>query len=172
MEKIQAHLLGSTISSNSKQAYTQLNQTAIGEKAGDKVIYSLYEAMFLIQNNKMEIFSGKKIIDQEELLKKFTRIDKKFPIKYAVFKDLRVKGYVVKTALKFGAEFRVYHKGRKPGKEHAKWIVFTDNETNKTTWHEFASKNRVAHSTKKNLLLGIVDEESQVLYYEVGWIKP
>ncbi|MBU1252016.1 MAG: tRNA-intron lyase, partial [Nanoarchaeota archaeon] len=38
--------------------------------------------------------------------------------------------------------------------------------------HDFSAKNRVAHSTKKNLLLAIVDEEGDVSYYEVRWVKP
>jgi tRNA-intron endonuclease len=85
---------------------------------------------------------------------------------------LRKKGYVVKTALKFGADFRVYEKGAKPGQKHAKWLVFVENENNQLTWHEFSAKNRVAHSTKKKLLLSIVDAENSVSYYEVSWIKP
>src|SRR3989339_197191 len=112
-------------------------------------------------------------VDLENSFKiKFNKIDKKIHIKYLVFKDLRDKGYTVKTALKFGAEFRIYEKGTKPGKEHAKWIVFTDHESNKLTWHEFSAKNRVAHSTKKNLLLAILDEEGSITYYEVKWVKP
>ena len=109
---------------------------------------------------------------KSELLSRFQKSDKKISTKYLVFKDLRTKGYIVKTALKFGAEFRVYDKGKKPGKEHAKWLVITDRESNKAYWHEFSSKNRVAHSTKKNLLLALVDEEGEIIYYEVKWIKP
>ena len=89
-----------------------------------------------------------------------------------MFKDLREKGYVLKTALKFGADFRVYEKGKKLGKAHAKWVVFVEHETKKTSWHEFSAKNRVAHSTKKKLLLAIVDEEEGISYYEVSWSKP
>jgi len=37
---------------------------------------------------------------------------------------------------------------------------------------DFSAKNRVAHSTKKNLLIGIVDEENDVTYYEISWVKP
>ena len=111
-------------------------------------------------------------ITKKELLKKLQRFDKKIQIKYPVFKSLREKGYIVKTALKFGAEFRVYEKGPKSGGKHAKWIVFTDYESGKLTWHEFSAKNRVAHSTKKNLLLAIVDEEGDISYYEINWIKP
>ena len=88
--------------------------------------------------------------------------------RYPVFKDLRNKGYIVKTALKFGGDFRVYKKT----KEHAKWIVFVDYESKKLTWQEFSAKNRVAHSTNKKLLLAIVDEEGDIIYYEVKWLKP
>ena len=35
-----------------------------------------------------------------------------------------------------------------------------------------SAKNRVAHSTKKNLLLAIVDEEEVITYYEVRWLRP
>ena len=49
------------------------------------------------------------------------------------FKDLRKKGYIVKTALKFGADFRVYEKGVKPGEDHAKWVVFPVHERNTHT---------------------------------------
>ena len=120
----------------------------------------------------MKIFSREKELSKEELIKKFQKFDKKIQIKSSVFKDLRQRGYIVKTALKFGADFRVYPKGVKLGKKHAKWIVFVDYETSKMTWHEFSAKNRVAHSTKKNLLIAIVDEEGDMTYYEVKWLRP
>jgi len=172
MKKIQAHMIGEIIFSNTAEAQSLFEKSRFGEKNGEKIQYSLSESLFLAQRDKMEILLKNKIIPVKELLKKFQKIDKKIQIKYPVFKDLREKGYIVKTALKFGAEFRVYDKGTKPGQNHAKWIVFTDNESKRLTWHEFSAKNRVAHSTKKNLLLAIVDEENDVTYYEVKWVKP
>ena len=79
---------------------------------------------------------------------------------------------MVKTALKFGADFRIYERGVKPGEDHAKWILYPVNEGSTLTWHEFSAKNRVAHSTRKRLLLGIVDSEEDVTYYEVKWTRP
>jgi len=108
-------------------------------------------------------------MSDDGLLRRLKRKDKKFDTKYAAFSDLRGKGYIVKTALKFGAEFRVYDKGIKPREDHAKWILITVRESEKLNWHDFAAKSRVAHSTKKNLLVGIVDEDGDVTYYEVGW---
>lgn len=172
MEKIQAYIVGEIISSNDADAYSLYKKSCFGEPVGEKIQYSLSETLFLVEKGKMEILSRNKKISKKDLLNKFRKIDKKIQIKYIVFKDLREKGYIIKTALKFGAEFRVYGKGTRPGKSHAKWIVFTDHESKKLTWHEFSAKNRIAHSTKKNLLLAIVDEEGDISYYEVKWVKP
>ena len=172
MNSIQAHIIGQMISSNTSEAHALYKKSRFGESKAGKIQYSLSEVLFLIEKGKMDILSRNKKIPKKDLMNKFRRIDKKIQIKYPVFKDLREKGYVVKTALKFGADFRVYDKGSKPGKTHAKWIVFTEHESSKLNWHEFSAKNRVAHSTKKKLLLAIIDEESDITYYEVSWVKP
>ena len=173
MEKIKAILLSGKIFSNSEEARALLEKSNFGEKFGEKIYYSLPETLYLVEKNKMDVFDYRdKKISKTELTKRLERIDKKLKLKYLVFKDLREKGYVVKTALKFGAEFRVYEKGKKVGKSHSKWLVLLASETKPINWHEFTAKNRVAHSTKKNLLIAIVDEENDVLYYETRWLQP
>lgn len=169
---IQAHLIGDKISSSSQDAFLFYERSRFGEKSKGKVEYSVMEALFLISEGKMELFSRGKKIGEEIFLRKAKTRDKKADVKFSVFSDLRKKGYIVKTALKFGAEFRVYEKGFFPGEEHAKWILFTVRESDKMNWYDFASKNRVAHSTKKNLLIGIVDDEGDVTYYEISWMRP
>lgn len=172
MKKIQATFISEKITSNSSEAFELFSKSNMGEKMGEKIIYSLSEALFLIEEEKMEIsnYLGKKLTEAE-IQKKFERIDKKFKTKYLVFKDLRKKGYIVKTALKFGAEFRIYEKEKKQKKTHSKWICFPVSENSTLTWQDFSAKSRVAHSTKKNLLIAIVDEEGDVSYYEIKWIK-
>jgi len=172
MEKIHAHLVGSSIQSNTQEAFALHKKSHFGEPSGEKILYSLPEALFLAEKGKIDVLSKNKKISFRDLIKKAYSVDKRIQIKYAVFKDLRERGYVVKTALKFGADFRVYDRGFSPGEKHAKWVVFVDHESKRLTWHEFSAKNRVAHSTKKNLLLAIVDEEGDVSYYEVRWLKP
>jgi len=116
MKKIQAHLTGQIISSNSSEAKFLYKKSNFGEIVGEKIHYSLSETLFLVEKSKMEIYSRSKKISTRELLNKFRRIDKRIQIKYPVFKNLREKGYILKTALKFGADFRVYEKSSKPGK--------------------------------------------------------
>jgi tRNA-intron endonuclease, archaea type len=134
---------------------------------------TLYEATYLFEKGNLKIFDKKKKeINLPFLLKKAAKFEKMFWTKYCVFKDLRKVGYIVKTALKFGADFRVYDKGIKPGEDHAKWIVYPVKEGDSMTWYEFSAKNRVAHSTKKKLLIGVVDGEGDVTYYEINWKRP
>lgn len=169
---ITAHLTGEKIISNEQEAISLNERSLFGERKSGKIEYPFIEALFLIQENKMLLMSGKKIISFEKTLKNATKIDKKIETKLIVYSDLRKKGCIVKSALKFGAEFRVYEKGSRPGTSHARWILYTTTEHENLNWHDFAAKNRIAHSTKKTLLIAIVDDESDVSYYEVSWIRP
>ena len=172
MEKINAQISGEIIFSNDSEAHNLYKKSCFGELVDNKVQYSISEALYLFEKGKLELFSRNKKLTEKEIMNKLGKIDKRIQTKYPILKDLRERGYIVKTALKFGADFRVYDKGQRPGKKHAKWIVFIDHESKKITWHEFSAKNRVAHSTKKNLLLSILDEEGDITYYEVKWIRP
>ena len=162
------------ITESSDEARDFYNQSRFGSQAdGGKIELSLLEALYLMEKGRLQIKSqAGRIIKFESYVKKARKVEPNFWIRYIVFKDMRNRGYIIKTALKFGADFRVYDRGIKPGEDHAKWIVFPVHEASVFTWHEFSAKNRVAHSTKKRLLLGVVDDESDVTYYEVKWMRP
>lgn len=168
---IQAHFTGSSISSSSEEAFSLSQKSSLGEPKSGKIEYSNVEALYLQEDKKMEVYLKNKKLSQQDLLKKLKKQDKKIETKYVVYRDMRSKGYILKTALKFGAEFRVYERGVKPGQSHARWILFTVKENDSLNWHEFAAKNRIAHSVKKNLLIALVDDESDVSYYEISWRK-
>ena len=154
-----------------RELYNQSRYGTLLEEG--KVQLSLLEALYLIEKGKLKVLDGRnKPISFERVLKKTKKVEPNFWIRYCVFKDIRNRGYIIKTALKFGADFRVYERGVKPGEAHAKWIVYPVHEGETLTWYEFAAKNRVAHSTKKRLLIGIVDDEGDVTYYEIRWVRP
>ena len=143
------------LSSNSQQAFTLFENSKFGEKKSGKIIYSIYEAKYLVETKKAE--SKKKI-----------RLNKQQQNNYFVFKDLRKKGYIIKTGLKFGCEFRVYKKSDK----HASYLLEITTDKQKITLKEFISKNRISHSTGKILLLAIIDSQKDITYYNVSWMKP
>ncbi|MBI2667796.1 tRNA-intron lyase [Candidatus Woesearchaeota archaeon] len=149
------------------------NQSKFGELQEGKFYYSLVEALYLLEKKRMDILDNKnKKINADDFIKKAREVEPNFWIRYVVFRDMRNRGYIVKTALKFGADFRVYDRGVKPGDDHAKWILYPVHEASVSTWYEFSAKNRVAHSTRKRLLIGIVDDENDVTYYNVEWVRP
>lgn len=160
------------ITEDSDKARDLYAQSRYGDMKNSKVELSLIEAMFLLEKEKIKVFNGKKELKSDDFLKKCEKVEKNFWVRYKVFKDMRERGYIVKTALKFGADFRVYDRGVKPGEDHAKWVLFPISESEVLTWFDFAAKNRVAHSTKKRLLIGIVDSEGDVTYYEIKWTRP
>ncbi|MBI2143547.1 tRNA-intron lyase [Candidatus Woesearchaeota archaeon] len=162
------------ITENTDPARELYNQSRYGKLLTDgRVELSFSEAMYLAERGKVSILDGKnKPISAEQFLKKAAKSQQNFWVKYCVFKDIRDRGYIIKTALKFGADFRVYDRGVKPGEDHARWILYPVHEGDKLTWQEFSAKNRVAHSTKKRLLIGVVDDEGDVSYWECRWLRP
>lgn len=162
------------ITEDSDAARELLNQSAFGTILEDgKVQLSLSEALFLLEKKKIIIHDGrKKAMDFETFIRRASKVEANFWVRYLVYKDMRNRGYIVKTALKFGADFRVYDRGIKPGQDHARWIVYPVHEGEKYTWFDFAAKNRVAHSTKKRLMMGVVDDENDVTYWEIRWVRP
>lgn len=174
-EKIKATFVNNRIITESSEKAIELyNQSCFGVVIKEnRLQLSLHEALYLLEKEKLVIYDGRKRkLDFETFLKRAQKIEPNFWIRYCVFKDIRDRGYIIKTALKFGADFRVYDRGIKPGEDHARWIIYPVHEGSTLTWYEFAAKNRVAHSTRKRLLIAIVDEESCVTYYEIRWLRP
>jgi len=162
------------LTESSDPARELYNQSRYGTLLEDgRVQLSLIEALYLADKRKLLVYDSRnKEIDSKILLKKSQKTEPNFWIRYCVYKDIRNRGYIIKTALKFGADFRIYDRGVKPGEDHARWVVFPVHESSSLTWYEFSAKNRVAHSTKKRLLIGTVDDEGDVTYWEVRWLRP
>ena len=150
----------STSSLFNRSAFGTLNKQGGTELSSE-------EALYLVEKKKIDVD-----VSFDNLRRRFNRSNKNFDERYAVFRDLRNRGYILKSGLKFGCDFRVYDKGSRPGKTHAKWLVFSTKENAKSSWKEMSGMARVANSTKKNVLVGIVDSENGVSYFEVSWRRP
>ncbi len=175
VNKLKAKFIGECVLVEEGNLSRELyDKSRFGESNGRKQFqYSLVEGLFLMEKGKINVYDFRnKKLNYEGYFKKAKKIEPNFYVRYCVYKDMRTRGYIIKTALKFGADFRVYDRGVKPGEDHAKWVLYPVHETEVLTWYEFSAKNRVAHSTKKNLLLGVVDDEGDVTYYTVSWTKP
>ncbi len=148
------------------------NKGSFGQFIGGKLELSLEEAAYLREDRELEVFdaNGRKL-SEKAFMSLCERRQKRFLLRYKVFKDLKTAGYILKTAFKYGGDFRVYNKGDVPGKTHSEWILYAVNEHEAISFLTFAAINRVAHSVRKRILFGVVDDEDSVTYYEVTWVR-
>jgi tRNA-intron endonuclease len=139
----------------------------------DRLELSLTEALFLLEKGKIVVYDKvKRPLSVNGFAQKAKLIDPRFWTRYKVYADIRSKGYITKAALKFGADFSVYDKGVHPGKGHSKWLLFAVSSDESFSWRELSAMNRVAHSVKKELLVGVVDSKGDVTYYALSWVRP
>ncbi|MGC8586017.1 MAG: tRNA-intron lyase [Candidatus Micrarchaeia archaeon] len=116
----------------------------------------VYETLFLMERGVLSVENYTKgmILKTAEL----RRHD--FDKLYAVYKDWRSAGYVVKTGFKFGTHFRIYFPGAKPIKNDSNWmhsrhVVHVFPRDSKLLISEWARAIRVAHSVRKTFILAI-----------------
>jgi len=151
----------------------ELGSRGFGEEKEGKLILSPEETMFLKEKRKSFVVTGgKKELDFDGLMKEFSKDDKEFPRKYIVYRDLRGRGYVVKTGFKFGTHYRVYGRGVRPGEAHAIWLVHCVPEEFKCDFHTFSGKVRLAQNVRKKMIYAVVDKEGDITYYKVERFSP
>jgi len=149
-----------------------------GKIKEDRLVLSFCEALHLMERRKIKIKKGKKTLTKKEFYKEASEIDKEFAHKYVVYKDLRERGFLVRTGFKFGTHFRVYDrgvtlkKGPKSKKEHTKWIVHAIPEKFTFSYAEMSRAVRLAQNIRTHLIWAVVDNENDVTYYEIIRITP
>jgi len=150
-----------------------LHEKGFGELKDKRLVLDLFEAYYLLENDKINVedVKGKKI-SAEKIAKIACLKDKKWHSKYAVFEDLRQRGYCVKTGFKFGFDFRVYPKGKKMGEAHSQWCIQALNEGDRHSMTELSRKVRLAQNLKTTLILAIIDREDEVNYYQISRTVP
>jgi tRNA-intron endonuclease len=83
-----------------------------------------------------------------------------------VYSDLRRRGYTPRTGYKFGHHFRVYT----GDKTHSDLLVHALPPGVRLPMSAIARSVRLAHSVKKKMLFGCVQEKG-IRYIEFGRIK-
>ena len=139
----------------------------------DELQLSPMEALYLQEKGKIRILDktpNGKILSVDEMWEMVQNQGMLY--KYIVFRDLRNRGYVVKTGFKYGSEFRLYERGKSPGDGHSDFVVKVVTEDENISVFNFSSYVRVAHGVKKKLLMAVVDDEQDITYYNVEWTRP
>ncbi|NJE05304.1 tRNA-intron lyase [Thermococcus sp. M36] len=168
-EPLEFYLSGDRVFSGREKAINQLyNKRYFGRIINGKLFLSLLEAAYLVERGKITVLDGERELSFEEIMELGRRNDELFDAKYLVYKDLRDRGYTVKSALKFGSHFRVYRRGMD---EHSQWLVWVVPENLRFSPSDITARVRVAHGVRKNMVMAVVDDDGDVVYYKVEWVK-
>lgn len=151
----------------------QLMQKGFGEFEAGKLVLDMKEAVYLTEKKKISVEDSKEnALDRESLIKYASKKNKRFYRVYVVYRDMRERGYVVKTGYKFGFDLRVYPRGKKPGEEHTKWVIGVHTQDDKFSMPEFSRMVRLSGNLKTTLRIAVVDSEDDINYYEVSRVTP
>lgn len=104
-------------------------------------------------------------------------IDEQSEPKLMVYRDLKERGWLVRTGFKYGAHFRVYN--NRSLEEHSRFLVHCVDESREFTWEELSRALRLSHSVRKRFLFaffptGLSEPHysgSGPVYLEMEWVR-
>ena len=147
-----------------RQGIEELYATSFyGRPRGEILELSLIESAYLIYTEKITVESDAEELDFKRFFLAASSIVKDFELLYVVYKDLRERGYFVQPSV---TGFRVYPRGGHPGKMPAEFFVFVTSERVPLPLSGLGAQIDTVENLKKRLVLAIVDEESDITYYE------
>ncbi|MEM0021604.1 MAG: tRNA-intron lyase [Fervidicoccaceae archaeon] len=132
---------------------------------------SLVEALYLLERGMIEVYTFDNVkLSADELRGEARKRIENFDSLYRIYEDLRKKGFVVRSGLKFGSDYAIYRVG--PGIEHAPYLVHVYKGEQEIDPIEIVRMGRLSHSVRKKFMLAIDDEKSGIEYVLFKWFKP
>lgn len=133
------------------------------------LVLDLIEGYYLSDRNKLQIIrTDGGIVSSSEMRRICRKQYSDFDTKYAVFHDLRDRGYIVTPGIKFGCDFAVYERG--PGIDHAPYLVQVYRDRDILTATGIVLAGRLATTVKKQFILAIPRVKSgKVDYVGFDW---
>jgi tRNA-intron endonuclease, archaea type len=141
-------------------------------ESGGGLILDRYEAVYLTEMVRADVVGGRgRPVLWPSLFRRAVRIDPGFAVRYLVYRDLRQRGYVVRASGPPVA-FAVLPRGGVLHRTPSRFWVEALSEREPFDLGRLFDLAERAQSAKKLLLLGVVDEESDLTYYRVRRPSP
>lgn len=126
-----------------------------------------YEAVYLSEMGRVDLRgTAGRTVSWPTVFRRAVRADPGFAVRYLVYRDLRQRGYVVRASPPPVA-FTVLPRGGTLHKTPSRYWVEAISERVPFDLARLFDLAERAQSAKKLLLLGLVDEESDLTYYRV-----
>ncbi len=130
---------------------------------------SFVETLYLSDEGFLDVYldDGEKI-SKKRFIDIVSKTQPDINLRFTVFKDLKKRGFIVKTGFKFGSHFRVYTKH--PDVSHAEYLVHVVDKDFSGFWSEISRAVRLAHSVNKEIVFAIVDKK--IDYIKLVRVRP
>lgn len=135
-----------------------------GRMKGENFELALVEAAYLIDREKVSVEEDGRPLDFRAFFVRASQAQEYFELKYIVYRDLRERGYYVQPGV---TDFRVFPRGGKPSQAASRYFVHVISERKPLPMGELVGNLQAALNVRKEMVLAIVDEESDITYYGV-----
>lgn len=166
---MEARLKGDRVRAGKESVPELYDKGYYGRPKGKELELRCVEAAFLLFRGKLEIKLEGIELDFRTFFEQASLREGNFELKYIVYKDLRERGYYVQPS---STDFRVYPRGGHPGKSAARSFVYVHSERAPLPLKDLLESVKAAENVRKQLILAIVDEESDITFYEAKTLKP
>ena len=146
-----------------------LSSRGYGNIENARLKLSAHETLFLLDRRLLDV-RRKKIKENlgfQEVFQHFRASDENVWVKYLIYRDLRSRGYVVRDGFGLGIDFRLYERGEY-GKDVAEYIIYGIQEGKPVPMSELISAVKHAQSSKKKLVLAVLNRRGEVVYYSLS----
>ncbi len=140
-------------------------------QSGGGLELDLLESIYLVETDRLVVQRQGSNVPLETLIHTASDHIEGFEILYIVYRDLRQRGYVVKSdAGEF--DFRVFPRGGTPSNAPTKYYVLAISERAACVMRDLFEEAERSEKTRKELLLAVVDEEGDLTYYRASTGAP
>ncbi len=133
----------------------RLHSSMFGRPSRKGLILAPEEALFLHETGRIDLGGP-----TEEFMRRFTRVDPRFPVRYAVYQDLRSRGWKVMVVRRFGTDFRAVR-----GDEEKVAVKIVHEELDVVPVEDLFRTLRALSGTEFTPVLAVVDNDYDVNYY-------
>lgn len=142
-----------------------------GQPEDQSLVLDPEEAVLLVERGRIKIYSDSSLEQElpiDQYVNKVSEILPEFWRKYIVYKDLRSRGYVVRSGYGELAPYRRYPRGARPNKAQSDTFIFPFAEGSHLDLSQLDTIVKQAQSNRKVLILGMVDRSGDVTYYKAS----
>jgi len=156
------------IINNAKDASRLYNKSRVGKPlSNNKLEIDLIEAVFLSEEEKIQIFQKNKKITFQKIVDFAAKKITNFLTKYLIYKDIRSRGYAIKMHTQ-NKDITFINVERKNNPSEKQFFLSTFSERNCFDIKETFRLIEYSNKSNKFLWYAILDEEGDITYYDIS----